>query len=130
MRILIDYNLDGDAPLLFATLVQDGWVELLELEFVYFRETPIEPDTADDVIWRYCQTQGMILLTNNRNKKGATSLEATIERENQPTSLPVLTIASPLRLKESGYPKRVAARLGEVVMYLENNLGVGRLFIP
>lgn len=130
MRILIDYNLEGDAPLLLATLLQDGWVELLELEFVFFRETPLLPDSEDDLIWRYSQAQGMLLLTNNRNKKDATSLEATIERENQTVSLPVLTIASPLRLKESGYRSRVAARLAEIVTYLEDNLGTGRLFIP
>ena len=38
MQILVDYNFDGDAQLLFGTLLTGGWVDLLDLEFVYFRE--------------------------------------------------------------------------------------------
>ena len=72
----------------------------------------------------------MVLLTNNRNKDDETSLEATIERENTPHSLPVLTIGNPLCLKESDYRQAVVKRLVEILFYLENYLGTGRLFIP
>jgi hypothetical protein len=41
MQILIDYNLEGDADLLIATLQQDGWTDLLLLEFVHLRDTPL-----------------------------------------------------------------------------------------
>ncbi len=130
MQLLIDYNLEGDMDLLIATLQQDGWTDLLLLEFVHLRETPLGPEAKDNDIWRYVQAQGMILLTNNRNKDDETSLQATIERENSPESLPILTIASPLRLKESGYRHTVAERLAEILMNLENHLGTGRLYLP
>jgi hypothetical protein len=72
----------------------------------------------------------MILLTNNRNRDDDTSLQATMERENTPDSLPLLTIANPLRLKESSYRQAVAERLAEILAYLENHLGTGRLYLP
>ncbi len=130
MQILIDYNLEGDAELLIATLQQDGWIDLLRLEFVHLRGTPLGPEGKDNDIWNYAQTQGMLLLTNNRNKDDETSLQATIERDGTPESLPILTIASPLRLKESSYRQAVGERLAEIVIYLENHLGTGRLYLP
>ena len=130
MQLLIDYNLEGDMDLLIATLQQDGWTDLLLLKFVHLRETPLGPEAKDNDIWRYVQAQGMILLTNNRNKDDESLLQATIERENSPESLPILTIASPLRLKESGYRHAVAERLAEILMTLENHLGTGRLYVP
>jgi predicted nuclease of predicted toxin-antitoxin system len=130
MQILIDYNLEGDADLLIATLQQDGWTDLLLLEFIHLRDTPLGPEAKDNDIWHYVQTQGMILLTNNRNRDDDTSLQATMERENTSDSLPLLTIANPLRLKESSYRQAVAERLAEILAYLENHLGTGRLYLP
>jgi len=130
MQVLIDYNLEGDADLLFAPLLKDGWVELLKIEFVYFVDRSLDPKSDDTTIWRFAQAQGMILLTYNRNKKEDTSLTATIERENTPSSLPVLTIANQSRLKEFNYRQETATKLAEVIMYIENYLGTGRLYIP
>ncbi len=130
MQVLIDYNLEGDAQLLFASLVKDGWAELLKIEFVYFADLSLDPDSDDTTIWRFAQAQGMILLTYNRNKKDDTSLAATIERENTPTSLPVLTIANQSRIKELHYREETALQLAEKLMYLENYVGTGRIFIP
>ena len=72
----------------------------------------------------------MILLTNNRNMEGADSLEQTIREENRPTSLPVLTIGDFDRITDRVYRERCAIRLLEIVVYLDDYLGVGRLFIP
>lgn len=111
-------------------LVRDSWAELLDLEFVYFVDTPLTVEADDTTIWRYAQTHGMVLLTNNRNEDDETSLGATIRRENTPASLPVLTVASPLRLKEFNYRRAAALRLADILFYLENYLGTGRLYIP
>ena len=59
-----------------------------------------------------------------------TSLTATIRRENTEAALPVLTVANPARLKESAYRKTIAVRIAEILFYLEDYLGTGRLFIP
>lgn len=130
MQIRIDHNIKGDAELLFALLVKDGWADLLELQFVDFSETPLQVTSDDTTIWRYPQTHGMLLLTYNRNDEDETSLSATIRRANTPVALPVMTVANPLRLKELGYRRAVAERMAEILVYLENYLGAGRLFIP
>lgn len=73
---------------------------------------------------------GLILLTNNRNMEGVDSLEQTIRDENLPTSLPVLTFSDFERITERTYRERCAARLIEIMIYLDDYLGVGRIFIP
>lgn len=130
MQILIDVNLEGDAELIFALLVKEGWAELLELEFVYFTEASLPADSDDTTVWRSAQAKGMLLLTNNRNADDETSLTTTIRRENTEAALPVLTVANPTRLKESAYRKMIAERIAEILFYLEDYLGTGRLFIP
>lgn len=130
MQILIDYNFEGDAELLFALMARDGWVDLLELGFVSFRQALLDPESDDTTIWRFAQTKRMLILTYNRNEDDDTSLNATIRRENTLSSLPVLTIANPLRMKESNYREEVALRLVDILFYLENHLGTGRIFIP
>lgn len=72
----------------------------------------------------------MILITANRNMKGADSLEQTIREQNKSSSLPILTIGNPDRFDESGYRQRCAARLIEILLDLENYMGVCRIFIP
>jgi hypothetical protein len=57
-------------------------------------------------------------------------LERTIQEENTPTSLPVLTIGSTKRLGERRYREQCADRLVEIVVDIELYRGVGRLFIP
>jgi hypothetical protein len=48
MQILIDYNLEGDAELLFASLRKDGWVELLKIEFVCFADILLNPASPQE----------------------------------------------------------------------------------
>lgn len=130
MQILVDHNLKGLAPLLFATLKKDGWVDLLALEFIYFADIGLSIETKDDEIWRMAQSRGMVILTNNRNRKDETSLTAVISLENTEASLPVITIGDADRLKESDYRQAAALSLAEIITYLENYLGTGRVFIP
>lgn len=130
MKILVDHNIEGDAALLFVTLQEGGWVELLNLSFVYFPETPLEESSDDTTVWRYAQAQHVLLLTDNRNRRGADSLQAAIERENHLQALPVLTVGSKERLNEPGYRSQVALRIADVIIYLDNYRGTGRVFLP
>lgn len=130
MRILIDVNIEGLADLLLGTLTKEGWVGILGLEFIYFGDTTLASDSDDTSVWRFAQSHGFILLTDNRNEEDETSLTATIRRENTPTSLPTITIANAKRLKTSAYRQEVALKLAEILLYLENYLGTGRVFIP
>jgi hypothetical protein len=103
MQILIDHNIEGFAPLLLGVLAKEGWVELLQLRFIYFSETALPTNSDDTTVWRYAQNEGMILLTSNRNRQDDTSLQATIERENHPSALPVITLSHPEHLWVSTY---------------------------
>ena len=130
MQVLVDHNLVGDSEALFGLLVKDGWVELLDLQFVYFADVELDVASDDTTIWRLAQARGMLLLTNNRNDDDETSLTATIRRENTVDSLPVLTVANPSRLEEPDYRREVTESLVEVLFYLENFFGTGRLYLP
>lgn len=128
--ILIDYNLSGQARMLYGTLQSLGWTDLLQLEFVSFQDVGLDETTSDRIIWHFAQTHNMFLLTGNRNRKGTDSLQQTIEEDNFPDALPVLTVSRQNDLEQSAYRKRCAARIVEIVVDLDIYRGTGRLFIP
>jgi len=130
MQILVDHNLEGDADLLSALLIKEGWAELLQLEFVRFGDVLLDVKSDDTTLWRFAQAQGMLILTMNRNNEDETSLTATIRRESTSSSLPIITVASQDCLKEPACRQAAALRLAEIVTYLERYLGTGRLYIP
>jgi hypothetical protein len=130
MIVLVDYNLTGYIVLLQGTLASEGWLELLSIQFVTLQEAGLAADTSDRIIWRFVQSNQMLLLTANRNAKGEDSLEQTIQEEGTEQSLPVLTIGSLDRMMERSYREQCSARIAEVVLEIDNYLGVSRIFIP
>jgi hypothetical protein len=130
ITLLVDHNIEGHADLLWSALDAEGWVNLVPLCQVRFAEAGLPPDATDRAIWHCAQERQMLLLTANRNMDDKDSLEQTIRDANQFTSLPVITIADVDRLAESAYRHRCAERLMEIVLYLDNYLGTGRLYIP
>ncbi len=87
-------------------------------------------DSTDLVVWSYAQANHMIILTANRNMKGDDSLEQVMRVENMASSFPVVTIGDLKRLDEFDYRERCVDRIIEIVLDIENYMGVGRLFIP
>jgi predicted nuclease of predicted toxin-antitoxin system len=130
MSFLTDYNLDGYALVFLGVLTKRGWLKLLPIRFVTFREAGLSMDSSDRVVWRYAQANQMMVLTANRNMKGQDSLEQVIREENTVTSFPVITIGDLDRLDEFDYREQCVDRLIEIVLEIENYMGVGRLFIP
>jgi hypothetical protein len=130
MTILVDHNLKGQALLLWGTLAAEGWFTLLSLRLVTFEAVGLPMNSNDRAVWRFAQANRMLLLTGNRSMKGPHSLEQTIREENTLTSLPVITVSSAHRLDERPYRERCGSRLIEIILDLDNYLGVGRLFIP
>jgi hypothetical protein len=130
MNFLVDYNLDGYAAVLLGLLTSRGWLDLFPLRFVTFREAGLAMDSNDRVVWTYAQTNQMVILTANRNRKGEDSLEQVMREENTWASFPIITIGDLTRFDESDYRDRCADRLAEIVIDLDNYMGVGRLFIP
>jgi hypothetical protein len=130
MIVLVDYNLTGYVVLFQGTLAADGWLDLLSIRFMLLKEAGLDADSDDRTIWRFVQSNQMLLLTANRNAKGEDSLEQTIRKEGTSTSLPVITIGNLDRLVEREYREQCSARLADIVLSIENYLGVSRLFIP
>ncbi|MGK7949434.1 MAG: ACP S-malonyltransferase [Xenococcaceae cyanobacterium] len=130
MNFLVDYNLDGYAPVFLGIIAKNGWFELLPIHFVTFKETGLSMDSSDRTLWCFAQSNQMIILTANRNMKGKDSLEQVIREENTVTSLPVVTIGDIERLDEFNYRERCVDKMIEIVLDIENYKGVGRLFIP
>jgi len=130
MVVLLDHDVEGQAPFLEAGLRETGWNQYLHLEFIRLRDLNVPDNATDQEIWRYVQRERFLLLTNNRNREDELSLQATIERESTRDSLPVITVSDKDQLVVPAYRQQAAHKLAELVIYLENYLGVGRVFIP
>jgi hypothetical protein len=130
MIVLLDHDLEGQVPFLEAGLRETGWNQYLHLKFRRLRDLNMPDNSTDQDIWRYVQREHFLLLTNNRNREDETSLQATIERENTRESLPVITVSDKDQLVLPSYRQQAAHKLAAIILYRENYLGVGRVYIP
>ena len=128
--ILLDNDLKGHGLFLEVAWRETGWSQLLPLDFKMLRDFGLPDNCPDQDIWRFVQEQRLLLITHNRNREDETSLQATLERENVPESLPVLTVTNKELLVTSEYRQRVAHALAAILMYPENYYGAGRIFVP
>ena len=132
--ILADINAEGALTSLRYIWLSDAWRELwigLNLSVEDFRTLGLPFDAPDSIIWRTCQREQLVLITENRNKRGSDSLEATIQNENQPDRLPVITIANTDRvLRDRLYAETVAERLLDYLMRIDEVRGTGRIYVP
>lgn len=131
MIFLIDHNLGGHAEILLGNIASQGWLELLPIRMVTFKEINLATHSNDRIVWRLAQANQMILLTANRSMKGKNSLEQVIREENTADSFPVITIGDADRfLADRVYRNRCVDRILEILLDIETWMGVGRLFIP
>ena len=131
MNFLIDHNLGGHAEILLGNIASQGWLNLLPIRFVTFKQMNLSIDSNDRVVWRLAQANQMILLTANRSMRGEDSLEQVIREENTVDSLPVITIGDAHQfLADRVYRNRCVDRILEILLDIETWMGVGRLFVP
>jgi hypothetical protein len=134
ISLLADANIQVQVAILAARMQGQAWRDFwddLGLRLVTFPDVGLRPSDSDAVVWRRCQEQGLLLLTDNRNVDGAESLEATIRAHTTPTSLPVFTIGNVRSLSsDSGYANRVIERLFIYLLELDDIRGTGRLYLP
>jgi hypothetical protein len=96
-----------------------------------FADVGLAAGASDTMVWQLCQNEEYVLLTANRNEAGADSLEATIRTSNTRQSLPVFTLANAAQVRTNkAYADRVAVRLLEFFLDIEQYRGVGRLYVP
>jgi hypothetical protein len=130
ITILVDYNLEGYRDQLYGALLAAGWADLAPIRLVTFSQVGLPPDSSDREVWRCAQSNGWLLLTSNRNMKGADSLEQTLREENHSEALPVLTIGNTAHLTQRAYRERCLSRMVEIALDLEEHRGHGRIFVP
>lgn len=128
--LLLDHDLAGFDVFLQAGLRETGWDQIFSLEFIRLREFSLPENYPDQAVWRFAQPHGLLLVTSNRNNHDETSLQATLERENTPAALPVVTVSHKESLVLPDYRQRVAHRLAAILLYPEEYLGAGRVFVP
>jgi predicted nuclease of predicted toxin-antitoxin system len=103
----------------------------LHVQYAHFADVGLAPDALDSLVWETAQNQELVLITDNRNKRDADSLEATIQMRNTPASLPVFTIGNVAHLRASrDYADRVIEKLLDSLLRIEALRGTGRLYLP
>jgi hypothetical protein len=134
MRLMADNDAGGHVAILVRIISGGDWNTFwndLELVTVTFEDLGIDRDVSDAVLWRACQREQVVLITNNRNADDPDSLESTISAENRPDSLPVFTLARAARIAtDRAYAERTAISLLDYLTGLDDVRGTGRIFIP
>lgn len=103
----------------------------MNVKILTFEDIGCGPETADLVLWQKCQERQLIFITANRNHDGEDSLESAIRRFNRDDSLPVITIANADRvLNERSYAEKVAVRLIDYLIEVDQYRGAGRVYAP
>ena len=131
--LMLDHNIEGHFRSLIAILetypLGEVWNEL-GLAIETFSSLGLPSDANDTELWKACQLHELVLFTANRNDDGPDSLEATIRQFNCETSLPVLTLANPLRFSQDrNYAVEVAERMLEYLLEIQRYLGAGRIYL-
>jgi predicted nuclease of predicted toxin-antitoxin system len=132
--ILADVNAIGQVHALVQQMQAEPWVDFwtgLGLVLKSFEDVGLSPTSTDVEIWRTCQAEELILITDNRNQDSPDSLEATIRKHNQPDSLPVFTIGDLNKFQDSrAYAEQVLEQLYDYLLGIDELRGTGRLYLP
>jgi hypothetical protein len=132
--VLADINIVAHVDALLLIWASDTWREFWNDSGFVVENFPglgLSHDATDAVIWRTCQREGLVLVTANRNRRGPDSLETVIRNENQPDSLPVVTVADANRvLRDRAYAEKTAERILDYLMRIDEVRGSGRIYVP
>jgi hypothetical protein len=134
--LLADVNVQGHLPYLQRLLEKLGVLDMvtgLGLTLVTFPELGLDRRTDDRTLWHFCQANGWVLLTDNRNNEDENSLEATIQDSWRDGHLPVITLANKGRFENSeAYALAVAEEVADVLIRAFHDAvrDQPRIFVP
>ncbi len=132
--ILADVNVVGQVAYLVQLVQAEAWADFwkqLGLVLRRFDDLGLATTATDAEIWLRCQTEGLILITDNRNEDSPESLTAAIRNFSTPQSLPVFTIGDLDEFRTNReYVDRVVEKLYDYLLRIDEVRGVGRLFLP
>ena len=134
--LLADINVQGHLPHLRGALQSIGlWTLLAEagIRFETFADHDLPTNLDDRSLWQFCQAEGWVLFTNDKNNDGPDSLQATIDDSWKPGLLPVLTLANQGRfVREGSYTQLVANEVADLLFGIMSGepLDRPRIFVP
>ncbi len=132
--LLADINAIGQVRAIVQHMQSESWREfwnLLGLSLKHFEDIGLSRSSSDLEIWRACQSEQLILITDNRNQASPDSLEATIRQYNEANSLPVFTIGDFHKFRtRRQYAEAVVEKLYDYLMRIDEVRGTGRLYLP
>jgi hypothetical protein len=135
--MLADVNVQGHLNHLRHCLqAMDLWNMLDEvgIRFETLRDQGLASDLDDRSLWGFCQSNGWVLFTNDKNNNDANSLQATLDDSWYIGLLPVLTLSNQGRFVRDGfYTRRVANDLAGLLVDIKQEiwpLNRPRIFIP
>ena len=132
--ILADINVIGPVSSLVRQMQTPEWIDIwisLNIELKHFDEVGLSEDSEDLEIWQACQSEQLVLVTDNRNRDREDSLEAAIREHNQADCLPVFTISSMSRFKTSReFAEKVLEDFFDYLLRIDEVRGTGRLYLP
>ena len=81
---MADNNAEGQVEILLRVLSREAWAPFwaeLQTTVVTFEDLALPREASDAELWRTCQREQVILITNNRNADDPDSLETVIRGE-------------------------------------------------
>ena len=116
-------------------VTEHDWADeaaILGLRFVWLEDVGLSATSTDEEIYGWCLEIGAILLTGDRTMRdGLDALENVIHRLGRDDSLPVITIAAPVKLlSDREYAEECAFNLIDCLSMIENYRGTRRIFLP
>jgi len=137
LGLLADANVQGHLPYLQNLLeALELWSLLaqLNLRVAKFPDVKLAADVDDRSLWNFCQGNGWVLFTDNRNHDGPDSLEATLSDSWRMGHLPVVTISNRGRFEhDRKYADRVATGVAEILFGIAQEQlyrDRARIFVP
>ena len=134
--LLADVNVQGHLPYLRRLIDGHGLLDLLTglgLTLVTFPDLGLDRRVDDRALWNYCQANGWVLFTDNRNHEDENSLEATIQDSWHEGCFPIITLANKGKFDNSeDYATKVAEEVADVLVSVFHD-GIRdqpRIFVP
>lgn len=134
LGLMADNDIQGQFKELLHVFLSPTWRDVwdgLHVSIQTFETVGLARSAADVLVWQVCQSRQVVLVTGNRKSVGPDSLEATIRSQNTPDSLPVVTISGPKLIPRNRiYTERVAEKILEYLLEIDNYRGAGRIWVP
>ncbi len=135
--LLADVNVQGHLHYIVRLIEGLGLrlvLDELGLRLVTFPDLGLWRELGDRDLWNYCQCEGWVLFTENRNDDGPDSLHATLSDTWQVGHLPVLTLSNKRRFEHRPvYAERVASDVADLLFGIEHGeqyRDQPRIYIP